>query len=416
MKVFWIIGFVPTELSQEFHTEAIMSGGWVRGMRDRIAGQEDIALTIVFKTSENEIKSGFVEEERYSYIGVPSNTYSTEMVTILCKDKPDVIHMWGTEYLIALETLMAAETAGMAKKTVLWLQGLVSEIWQYMTVGLPPKVQTGATLYERLRHCSISTTQKSFRERGEREKACLKKSAVILGRTAWDRACVAQYGCENKYRVCNDNLRPSFYQNKWILEKCEKHSVFVSRGDTPIKGLHRMLPALAILKERYPDVKLYVAGEDPTYRDDLKRRLLKKRKYTDYICRQIKELGLEDRVVFLGSLSEEEMLRAYQRAQVFALTSTIENSPNSLGEAMLLGMPCVAADVGGVTSLMTSEKEGFVCQGDSPAMLAYRIASFFEDSNLAVHMGEAARERARITHDPNKNATALMDIYTSLLK
>ena len=57
---------------------------------------------------------------------------------------------------------------------------------------------------------------------------------------------------------------------------------------------------------------------------------------------------MEDKIEFLGRLSAEGMKQAYLDANVFVMPSTIENSPNSLGEAMLLGVPCVAADVGGV--------------------------------------------------------------------
>lgn len=414
MKVFWIIGFIPVELVSFFHSKAISSGGWVQGMCDCIATQEKVSLTLVFKTREKELKTGIQEEKQYQYIGIPANSFSSVIDSVLRQEKPDVIHIWGTEFPITYETLVAAELSGMANRTVISLQGLVSEIWQYLTVGLPLNVQRGATLYELFRHCSISQTQKAFRKRGDREIQCMHMTSVILGRTVWDYACVAKYGLESKYHTCNENLRLSFYHNQWDLDNCEKHSVIVSRGDSPIKGLHRMLPALAILAHRYPDVKLYVAGEDPTYQSDFWRRKLKKQKYLEFIKQQIKDLKLEKRVVFLGVLSESEMVQAYQRANVFALVSTIENSPNSLGEAMLLGMPCVAADVGGTSSMITNEQEGFLCQGDSPAMLAYRISIIFDDSEFAVRLGSAARKRALNTHDPKKNSASLMNVYSSL--
>ena len=81
---------------------------------------------------------------------------------------------------------------------------------------------------------------------------------------------------------------------------------------------------------------------------------------------------------------------------------------------MMLGMPCVAADVGGVTSMMTDGVEGFVCQGDSPTMLAHGIGRFFADSDLAKAMGESASKRAKATHDRDANAKALLEVYQSL--
>lgn len=61
----------------------------------------------------------------------------------------------------------------------------------------------------------------------------------------------------------------------------------------------------------------------------------------------------------LGTLNETDMCERYSRANVFILPSAIENSPNSLGEAMLVGIPVVATDVGGVKNLMTDKKEGY---------------------------------------------------------
>ena len=77
MKVFWIMAFVPAELAHLFHSETIASGGWVQGMRDRIAGQEGVSLTLVFKTGEKELKSGVYEEKDFRYIGIPGRQYCT---------------------------------------------------------------------------------------------------------------------------------------------------------------------------------------------------------------------------------------------------------------------------------------------------------------------------------------------------
>ena len=125
-------------------------------------------------------------------------------------------------------------------------------------------------------------------------------------------------------------------------------------------------------------------------------------------------VGLEDSVEFLGSLSAQQMKEQYLASNVFVLPSTIENSPNSLGEAMLLGVPCVAADVGGVTNLMEHQKEGYVYQGTAPYMLAFYIKQVFSMAQKADHLGAAAREHAEKTHDPEKNLQDLLGIYRDL--
>ena len=108
------------------------------------------------------------------------------------------------------------------------------------------------------------------------------------------------------------------------------------------------------------------------------------------------------------------MKQAYLSCNVFVLPSTIENSPNSLGEAMLLGVPCVASDVGGVTSMLEHEKEGLVYQSSAPYVLAHHIVRLFDLKADAARFGGAAAARARITHDPEENRKALLGIYETL--
>lgn len=83
---------------------------------------------------------------------------------------------------------------------------------------------------------------------------------------------------------------------------------------------------------------------------------------------------------------------------------------------MLLGVPCVAADVGGVTTLMTHRTEGFVYQSTAPYMLAHYIKTVFAMEENAAAMGQAARAHARKTHDPETNLRDLMKIYEEIAK
>ena len=82
---------------------------------------------------------------------------------------------------------------------------------------------------------------------------------------------------------------------------------------------------------------------------------------------------------------------------------------------MLLGVPCVAADVGGVTTMMIHEKEGFVYQSTAPYMLAYYICKIFAMEDAVASMGLTAKEHAVHTHDPEKNLQDLLAIYQSVI-
>ena len=128
----------------------------------------------------------------------------------------------------------------------------------------------------------------------------------------------------------------------------------------------------------------------------------------------MKALHLEDHVIFLGALDEGKMREAFLRSNVFACASSIENSPNSVGEAMLLGVPTVSSDIGGVKNMLEHNKDGFIYPSDAPYMLAHYICEIFADPILATDFSKNAREHALKTHSPTKNNEALLGIYREL--
>ena len=149
------------------------------------------------------------------------------------------------------------------------------------------------------------------------------------------------------------------------------------------------------------------------FRSSGRARLLEQT-YHQYLRRYAARYGLTDHVRFLNRLDAEQMKQAFLSANVFVLPSVMENSPNILGEAMLLGLPCIAADVGGVSSMLHAPEEGLLYQSSAPYVLAQDICRVFAMEADASNMGAAARRRALLTHDPKQNLDPLLDIYRSL--
>ena len=117
---------------------------------------------------------------------------------------------------------------------------------------------------------------------------------------------------------------------------------------------------------------------------------------------------------FLGFLSEEKMAERFLKSNVFVSPSSIENSPNSVGEAMLLGVPTVSSDVGGVKNMLTHGKDGFIYPADEPYMIEYYVSKIFESSDLAKEISKSAKEHAEYTHNRFLNGKTLMEIYNNI--
>ncbi len=78
---------------------------------------------------------------------------------------------------------------------------------------------------------------------------------------------------------------------------------------------------------------------------------------------------------------------------------------------MLLGVPVVSADVGGVHNLLTDKKDGLLYPKDKPKRLKDAILQIFEDDKLAMYFSANARAHAMKTHNPDTNYNRLMEIY-----
>ena len=111
-----------------------------------------------------------------------------------------------------------------------------------------------------------------------------------------------------------------------------------------------------------------------------------------------------------------EMKEQFLKTSLFVCPSVVENSPNSVGEAMLLGVPLLAANVGGIPSLVQSGKDGLLFDKGNVEMLADQIISMWDEPVISAVYGDNASKHARETHDANANYERLIEVYESIVK
>lgn len=171
----------------------------------------------------------------------------------------------------------------------------------------------------------------------------------------------------------------------------------------PAKGISCLIKATRIVRNYDPDIQLRIGGH------------ISNNEYGNYIRSMVSDLGLDDCVTFLGPVTESEIVNELLHAHVYVLSSYIENSCNSLIEAELVGVPCVAPYVGGIPSLISDQKTGLFFQKGDSAVLAMNIRRIFADDALASQLSENARRYALERFGRNGVINGIVSAYRDIL-
>lgn len=330
---------------------------------------------------------------------------------------PDIIHILGTEGIFAHLPKWVFD----GRKTVVSMQGVISACALNYAGGLTRKDLRNTWFNcSFIRHgTSLSSDMRYWREvRARLEADTIRRHNNFIGRTNFDLSWVHYYNPHANYYLVNESMRPEFYNNiSRRKDGVRRHSIFCGgAAGYPLKGLHLALRALVAIKKKYPDVQLRVANAIGLSGRISPGNYLRMGYYSLYLRRLIRELGLENAICCLPKLSAREVCEELRSAEIFVLPSFCENSPNSLSEAMLIGTPAIAMDVGGVASMLTDNVSGRLVPSGDPAQLAQAIENWFENKEFALQCAARARTQALARHDPIKNAEVLLQTYNKIVE
>ena len=433
MRVLWVCNIMLPAVAEYLGLEASNKEGWLTGLSSTILkyqNENGIELGVCFPVqgelaeferilpvsgTDAEIHAfGFYEDVHRAE--VYEEKTENRLAEIIGKFRPDVLHCFGTEYP---HTLAAVKAFGRKERTLIGIQGLCSIYAGHFRADLPDDVWKRRTFRDRVKRDDLRRQYEKYVQRGVYEIEAVQLAGHITGRTGWDRKYTSQWNPEAEYHFMNETLRAGFYEGCWREEDCRKYSIFLSQGDYPIKGLHYMLQAMPEILKQYPEAEVYVAGNSIVKSAAEKgvsglKGKLKLESYGKYILQLMRETGMLGKVHFLGRLNVEQMKSSYLKSNVFVCPSSIENSPNSVGEAMLLGVPAVCADVGGVADIFTDGVDGLLYPAGDVGRLAEAVKTMFAGGNQVDAWREAERQHAAKTHDARKNYERLMEIYREI--
>lgn len=424
MRVLWVCNIMLPAIAVKLHREYSNREGWLSGIFAKLQEEEEsqITLGICYPVAESAQAEKLMLNETACYgfledLGKPEQ-YEPGMEVrfreILDDFKPEVVHIFGTEFPHTLATVKAF---GRPERTLIGIQGLCFQIASTYMAGLPKRVVKQVTLRDWLRKDSLRQQQQKFRKRGKNEIEALRLTGHVTGRTSFDLAGTRAVNKEAVYHFMNETMRQDFYTGIWQPEQCVRHTIFLGQGDYPLKGFHFVLQALAIIQKQFPDVKLLVAGSNVIADHTLKDRL-KLSAYGKYLRRLIRDNQLQEKLQMLGRLSAGEMKQQYLNSSVFVCASVLENSPNTVGEAMLLGVPVICARVGGIPDMLTDGEEGYLFPAGDVQALADKITALWQDEDTVGtetrRISKNARDRAARTHDGATNYNRLLEIYQEI--
>jgi glycosyltransferase involved in cell wall biosynthesis len=416
VRVLWFTTVIPQAVARHLGMDGGEGqGSWIESLEHEITerGQLELAVATPCRekyapfTSNGVTYHGLpvveartriaraVSEWRGSFVLPDMNAACAEVVRDF---EPDLIHVHGTENPFGLLTPHTRVPV------VISLQGLLSVYEKFYFSGMTSRDRASLTL------------QKSFllgrgalqgywqcSAMAAREREIIRTNTSFMGRTEWDREVLWAINPKAAYHHCGEVLRSLFYESAWRREAAQPETIFCTSNTIAWKGADCLIEALSILRSAgHPEVHLRIAGIPPEGPGNR------------YFPARARKYGVMDRIAWLGRLDATGLVNELLSASVFAYPTHIDNSPNALCEALLVGAPTVTTYAGGVPSLLDDEREGLLCQNGDPYALAAKLHRMLDDGDFAATVGARARERALHRHDPGTIVGDLLGVYSSV--
>jgi glycosyltransferase involved in cell wall biosynthesis len=163
------------------------------------------------------------------------------------------------------------------------------------------------------------------------------------------------------------------------------------------KAQRYLVEAVALLKDKYPHIKLILIGEG---------------EFRPFLEEQVHRLALSSNISLLGEY--ENIADLLDIFDVYAMSSQWEGVGRALTEAMYWGLPVIATPVNGVKELIHHERTGLLVPTRAPTALAAAIDRLVSDSTLAKQLGANARQKALELMDGRRMVLAIEEIYRTL--
>lgn len=408
MKVLWFEVNTPSR----YFEDGRVTNGWQDSLEALVHDNTDIDLHIVFETLSS-CPDKCIDGIHYypiyannSFVERLANRWTCERnikklidnsIQLIEKIRPDIIHVFGTEWLWGL---VAEQTS---VPVVIHIQGALQP---YYNALYPPRYNNSFYIKSALPNIKKIINGILDRHRFQTsylvEKRVWKCVNNYMGRTEWDHSLLKSLNPSARYFHVEEALRKQFLSNSinWHGYNNNKLSILTTGCGTFWKGPDMLLKTANVLKNIGIDFKWDVIGG---YDNDFIRGIEKK----ECIC--FKDVN----VTFHGPLNASAVSEMLAETTLYVHTAYIENSPNSICEAQIMGVPIVSTNVGGISTLIGDYGE--LVPANDPWQMASAIIELFNNKERMKNYSLKGREKALVRHNPNNIVKQLLNCYSSII-
>lgn len=390
------------------------TGGWIGALQEELSKSDpDLELGIAFVSSTDNdvihdgkvtylpikktIPSGGIKGLFYGFLANKEKedaVLANQIKRCIDKYKPDIIHVWG------IENDYASVIKLIDRPFVVHIQGLLSlYIYIYLPYGFSRHDLFKADFPLRwLLRAGNMRDYNMAKYRAQRELAMGKYVKNWIGRTDWDHTMSQMLSPDSRYFHCEEMMRGDFNDARWEYHY-DGNTIHIhsSLSAEWYKGIDIVLKTAIVMKESGINVEWNVYGvERGNYR-------------LKYFIKKLKIIPEEVNVYFRGRVDGKAIRDGLLSSDVFVHPSYIENSSNAIAEAMMLGVPVVANNVGGNASMLR-EDSGVLVAPNEPYIMAAQIVEMTERT-VAEGYSNRSLAVARERQNTGKIINTLVSIY-----
>lgn len=206
-----------------------------------------------------------------------------------------------------------------------------------------------------------------------------------------------------KIHILNNGIKTTEYNNSSIknFNLVNKNFLFLGRLNSN-KGIYDLIVAFTLLRNKYDDVKLIIAGDGD---EELEK-----------IDKIIKDNKLQENIKILGWINHKEKLEIFKEVGTVVLPSYFEGFPMTIVEGMAAGCAIISSNVGAIPEIISETENGFLITPGDTTNLFNNMERIYLDPKLCSAIADNNIKKANLQYDVITTHKKLYDIYDETLQ